>query len=389
MPTTRPLLFARTFYFLFYAAWAFLLPFLALHYQSLGFTGSQIGLLASIPPLTTLFAAPFWGGLADASRRHRLVLAGTIVGAMTAVFALMQARQFWFIAPIVAIYAFFSAPIIPLIDNTVLALLGSFRHLYGKQRMWGAVGWGVAGPLAGWLTGLYGLSWSFIGYITLAGLALITTVGLPIQQMQRSMPFWHGVRHLLANRRWFLFLLVVFISGVGLAMVSNYLFLYLEDLGASRSMMGWALAIATISEIPVLFFSGWMICRWGTRGLLIISLVAYVVRAFGYSIAQTPEQAMIFQLLHGLSFSAMLVAGVSLAGEIAPEGMGATAQGLFTSTMSGFGGITGALIGGMLLDRVGPAAMYRWAGLAVLCGLLLFLVAERLYRPGPQQAAHS
>ena len=81
---SQPFFKAKAIYFLFYAGWAALMPFLPIFYRSLGFPAGQIGVLLSIAPLVTLAAAPFWGGVADASRRHRLVLMGVMAGAMLA-----------------------------------------------------------------------------------------------------------------------------------------------------------------------------------------------------------------------------------------------------------------------------------------------------------------
>lgn len=384
-PSDRALLPARVYYFLYYAAWAFLAPFLALYYKSLGFSGTQIGLLASITPLTTLFAAPFWGGIADASRRHKRVLLVAMAGAGAAVLGLSQARSFWLLAPLVALYAFFTATIMPLVDNSVIALLGERRDRYGHQRLWGAVGWGLAGPAAGWLTGHFDLSWAFIGYLSLLSLALIVALRMPVIGAGQSTRFWSGIRVLLADRRWYIFLVTVFISGAGLAVISNFLFLYMADLHATRTVMGLALTMATVSEVIVLFFSGKMLRRWGPRGLLLFSLGAYVMRAFLYTAATAPWQVLLIQLFHGLTFSTMLVAGVNFASVIAPRGLGATAQGLFAATMSGFGGITGSLVGGLLLDRFGGSGMFFWSGCAVLVGLLAFLLMSRRMQPAPQQ----
>ena len=380
-PARQPLRLAKAFYFLYYAAWASLVPFLALYYQSLGFAGAQIGLLASISPLTTLFAAPFWGGLADATHRHKAVMLAAIVGAGLAVMGLSQTRSFALLAGIVVLYAFFAAPIIPLLDNTVLALLGDRRDRYGAQRLWGAIGWGLSGPVAGALVERLGISWAFSVYLTLLVLVLIPALRLPIAPAARPSPYWSGMRRLLADRRWFIFLFVAFVSGSGLSVISNYLFLYLDQLNASRTVMGLALTVATLSEIPVLFFSGRMLRRWGPRGLLMFSLAASVMRAYLYAAATEPWQALLIQLFHGLTFSTMWVAGVSFAGEIAPPGLGGTAQGMFTSTVMGLGGISGALAGGILLDRVGASGMYFWSGTAVLVGLLVFTLFGRLGQP--------
>jgi len=375
---SRSLFFAKVFYFLFYAAWAALLPYLPLYYKSLGFSGSQIGLLTSISPLMTLLGGLFWSGLADATRQHKQILSGACLATMISVLALSQALSLGLLLLFVLAYAFFNSPIMPLLDNSVLTLLGEQRGNYGKQRLWGAVGWGLAGPVVGWMTGQYGLMWSFIIYLLLMGFALIVTQGIPIHIGELSLPFWKGVRILFSDRRWFLFLGVIFLSGMGTSMVSNFLFLYMEQtVNASRAVMGLALTMATVSEVPILFYSGWMLKKWGARGVLTISLAAYFVRAFGYSIANTSWQVLLLQLLHGLTFSAMWTAGVSYVRELAPDGLGATAQGVFSSMAMGLSGICGALVGGMLFDHFGGAGMYQLSGLAVLAGLLLFLTLGR------------
>ncbi|HEX9333095.1 MAG TPA: MFS transporter, partial [Anaerolineales bacterium] len=63
-----------SFYFLYFVAFASLMPFFVLFYQRLGFNGAQIGLLTGIPPLITMVAAPFWTSVADAKRWHKWVM---------------------------------------------------------------------------------------------------------------------------------------------------------------------------------------------------------------------------------------------------------------------------------------------------------------------------
>ncbi len=378
---SSPLFKAKAIYFLFYAAGAALVPFLPIFYRSLGFPASRIGLLLSITPLLTLAGAPFWGGVADASRRHRLVLLGVMGGAMLAVGALSQMSAFGLLALCVAVYAFFSAPIIPLIDNSVLAILASPAGQgadYGKQRMWGAVGWGLSAPLAGWLAGRLGQTWPFLVYLALMAGLVLAAARLPIRVELRERSYWSGMRLLLSDRRWFVFLAVILLCGVGGSVITNYLFLDMADLGASQATMGLALSVATLGEMPVLFFSGWMLRKWGARGLLVMGMAAYVVRALGLSLATAPWQALALQALHGLTFSAVWVAAVSYAGELAPKGLGATAQGLMSSVFFGIGGMSGSLLGGVLFERYGPGLLFRGSALMVLGGLALFLAAGRM-----------
>ena len=73
----------------------------------------------------------------------------------------------------------------------------------------------------------------------------------------------------------------------------------------------------------------------------------------------------------------ILSVGVAYADALAPAGMGATAQGIFVAVIFGFGTATGALLGGLLYDTVGGAAMFAVAGFVVLAGLLYYAVAGR------------
>jgi PPP family 3-phenylpropionic acid transporter len=373
----RALFVAKAFYFLFYAAWASLLPFLALYYQSLGIPASRIGVLASAQTLTTLFSAPFWGGLADATRRHRQVLMGVILGAILSVFLLSRSASFWLLLPFIAAYAFFNAPIVPLIDHSVLALLADRPEDYGKQRLWGAVGWGLAAPVTGLIVEQHGLPGVFPVYIGIMCAGFLTAGILPITSQVRQGSLWGNIHTLLSDRRWLIFLAVVFLGGAGMAVINNYLFLYLSELHFSRTVMGLALTVATMSEVPILFFSGRMLQRWGPRSLLGVSLACFVIRVSGYSLASAPWQVLLLQLLHGLTFSALWAAGVAFAREAAPEGLGAMAQGLFSSVYMGLGAISGALAGGFLFEHMGGAGMFRWSSIAGILGLLFLWAARR------------
>ncbi|MCJ7549478.1 MAG: MFS transporter, partial [Anaerolineae bacterium] len=77
--------FAKAFYTFYFAAGAFFSPFLVLYFSELGLDGRQIGVLRGIAPLITVVAAPLWSALADATRRHKLVRMGAIVGSWLAV----------------------------------------------------------------------------------------------------------------------------------------------------------------------------------------------------------------------------------------------------------------------------------------------------------------
>lgn len=378
----------KTFYFLFFAGLAALMPFLALYYEGLGLSGRQIGVLTAIPPLIALFAASLWGGLADATHQHRRLLGLAMAGAIVCVLALSQASSFLLLGVLIVGYAFFFAPINPLVDNSAMEMLGERKNQYGQLRLWGAIGWGVSAPLIGRLVETHGLRWSFLGYALIMALGLVVILRLPISETSIGSSFWHGFRVLMARRRWILFLIVVFVAGLGAGILNNYLFLYMNQLGASETLMGLALTVATLSELTVFALSGRMLQRWGTGRMLAASIVAMVIRMLAYSVVTTPWAVLVIQLLHGFTFAALWTAGVSYANSAAPRGMGATAQGVFSGVTMGLAAATGAFVGGWLYQGVGPVLMFRWAGIGIALALLVAALASR-YLVDPQPTAAS
>jgi len=367
----------KAFYFFVFAALAFIAPFLTLYYEGLGLTGQQIGILAAVPPLVTFISAPFFGAIADITRRHKLVLGFSIIGVVTGILALSLAQSFLALISTVFFYAFFFAPLLPLIDRSVIEILGSDRNQYGKQRLWGAVGWGLLAPLSGFAVDKGGIEWAFYGAAFLfLGLFIVSRL-TPIRPVTIQVGYWEGLNELLSDWKVIVFFGITIIGGMGLATIHNYLYLYLDSLGASTVTMGVALSIATASELVVMYFADRLLKSWKARGLILFGLLMLTLRLFGYSVSESQELALLIQLMHGPTFAAIWIAGVAYVAEIAPPGLGNTAQGLFTGLVMGIGSALGALLGGILYQSMGFSKMYLAAGIVVLISLIIFWLVCR------------
>lgn len=368
-----------TFNFLLFAAIASVSPFMVLYYQGLGFTGTQIGLLTGIAPLITFFSAPLWTGLADATRWHRLIMSLALLVGVIILIVFPSLHAFVPVFVIVILLNSFVAPVTPLADSATMFMLADEKEMYGRIRLGGTIGYGLAASVAGVLVQSHGLRLAFWGSATLFFLGFIISQKLVYGQSEAGTPAEGHVRTLLANPRWLLFLIVAFAGGLALAAFNNYLFPYMKELGASESTMGLALMVGTISEIPTLFFGDRLIKRLKADGLLMLSMVVTGLRMVLFAASGTPGLVLFLQLLNGLTFPIMWVAGVSYADEHAPAGMRTTAQGLFSATVLGFGTAVGGFIGGPLLASLGGRGLYFAFGAVVLAIVtIVALIQKRL-----------
>jgi len=370
------LAWAPPFYFLYYAAAAALVPFLIVYYQNLGLTGTQIGILAGIPPLVSLFSAPLWGALSDMTQRHKLSLLVAISSAILLALALSTSKVFAWLIPVVSLFAFFSSPIMPLVDSTTMSLLGDEKRHYGRIRLWGAIGWGVIAPVVGWLIKTSSIRWAFWSYALIMAAGLLIATGIPVSG-RIGAALREGAQIFLTSPRWLAFLTVAFCGGMALSMISNYLFIFLRSLNADEFLLGLSLTAATLSELPVLYFSQHLLRSWTARQLMSAAMLFYAVRALTYSFVKVPWLALPIQLLHGPTFSLMWLSGVSYADGNAPAGLNATAQGLFSGVMLGFGSAAGALLGGLLYDHIGIINIFRVTAFGSLFALGFMLLLKK------------
>jgi MFS transporter, PPP family, 3-phenylpropionic acid transporter len=109
--------------------------------------------------------------------------------------------------------------------------------------------------------------------------------------------------------------------------------------------------------------------RFGSRHILVVAVAMYVVRLFLYSLPPALSWVVWVQLLHGVSFGLFLIAAVTLMHQLAGGERAATAQGLLSASSQGFGAVTGALVGGMLLDQIGALGILRVATLGMVLAL--------------------
>jgi PPP family 3-phenylpropionic acid transporter len=367
---------ARLMYFGYFLALGAYMPFITLYFERLGLSGLEIGTLAAIPLAVSSATALAWGAAADALRRHRLVLGIALLGCPAAVLLIARTGGYADLALLVAAYAVFNSPIVPLLDSAALEVAEASGREYGSLRVWGTIGWTISTWLVGALIQDHGTRAMFYVFAGVMALTFVASLAGPARIRLLRSSLGHGLRRLLLRADVACFLLAIFLLSTTTAAVTAFFSIYLDGLGASEGMIGLAWMVSSLSEIPVMLGAAWLRRRVGTRGLLVMGFTVYALRWLLFSVITDPTWALLPQLLHGFSFGAFWVGGVTYMSERAPEGLGTTAQAVFSTVCYGLAAIVGSLGGGYLYDRIGMAGLFRTlfvvaaAGLVVLWGAL-------------------
>ena len=269
------------------------------------------------------------------------------------------------------------------------ALSSSRKHangksLFGRLRLWGAVGVSVASWLAVSANKLFKdlqamflvLVFSAITYSLLVFAFLPANTEIQINRRLRS-DSQHPVLKLIRIPMFMSFLLFILSAGIVRAVINIYL-PYAVDVVMALGEFGppFLSVVRLISEVFIFFFGKEFTERFGYHGVLLLSQAAGIIRTLGYGFLTTKNVSEIhksvayilislLELLKGINSGLIVVGATKLASDMAPPGCENTAQGLLTGIFIGLGSAIGGLSSGLFLQYIVKddiCAMFRWVG---------------------------
>ncbi|OQR68818.1 major facilitator superfamily domain-containing protein 6-like, partial [Tropilaelaps mercedesae] len=189
----------------------------------------------------------------------------------------------------------------------------------------------------------------------------------------RHLPQIMSVLHTVATPRYATFLLAAWCLGFGIGLVFTFLFWHLQDLGGTPTLFGLASVVNHISEIGAFFFSFKFIRKWGHQKVLCFGLTGNVLRFLYLAYVSNPWLILPFELLQGVTHSAVWAACVSYVGAATPSGVRASAIGVLQGLHHGFGRASGAVIGGFIITQYGTQLTFLGYSLCCLIVLAAFI----------------
>ena len=383
----RGLLIAKSFYFIFFAAIGCIAPFFNIYLDAQGLNGVQIGWLGSIPPLIALVSNPFWGMVADRWKAQRLVLSICALIAGWASLFFLSVTEFWPIMAVVIVLFFFRAPIPAILDSAVMAMVTRTGKTYGRQRLWGSVGFVLASVGLGRVITASQLDLIFwLHALLLGGVLFVLTFMLPIERFTGNVNLLGGLAALSRQRSYVGFLLAMVMMGMASAGYINFLGLHIVALGGANTLVGLAYAASAVTEIPVMFLGARWFSKFSNAQLITIGMSIFIASWTMVGAMRSPWAAIGAAAMVGIGYGFFWVAVVGFASESAPEGMRSTAQAIVGAAQGGLGWGIGALWAGFLWDWGGGATVFWSSATIVAVGLVIFRLG---LRTTSRPAAHS
>lgn len=347
-------------------------PYVALLLAEKGFEPSAVGGILGASPLGLLILLPPVSYVADRYRCGSQIWAlcaslaslGLFLAALSSSLNIVGFGVILVLVATTPNYAFF--------DEYTLALLGpKRRNEWGRARMWGSAGYGVGAFAASWTVDWFGWVAVPVQYTICSAIAVGIMLKNPAVREHTETHFKEVVSFTMSHPRLRLFLFCCCVAGVGFALVTAFLFIYLSnDLDAPKGLFGICIALTVIIELPVFWFAPKLHHHISDRQMFLCSQIAWIVRACGYAAIQTPNQVLPFETLHGITYGFTSLAGTHFVTKVYPESLLNSALGMFHSCFFGIGTFIGNVGGGLLYDHLGPRLMFViWSAItAVMCG---------------------
>ena len=359
----------------------------------LGFSSSQIGLILGLMRVGTSIISPAVSSYADTNKAHRtllLVQSSLRIIPLLLMWLLLYSGSlsiwsFWILNSAVSVLGTGTSP---MSDALILAALED-KSQYGRVRLWGALAYGLGNMFIGVCIALYGT------FDPMFGLSLMTVFAALAVSYRFLPPYASHVRSaepinfrsvfeiLTRSVSTKIFFVNAVVVGASLSLVESLLFVTMERSmkGSSPVIAGASVLVSVAFELPIFRIAPSLIRKYGTKHMLILANLAWIVRGLGYAVFESAWIVLVLELFHGVTFGLFYSASVHTCVKQSPPGMESTMQSLLDMTFNGLGVALGSIGGGFLFDFVGTSnTFYIFSvviGLSTL-GLIFLLETDHL-----------
>jgi len=365
-------------YFLLFTVMAMMTPYFQVFLRAQHFSNAEVGYLQGVLALAGICGPLLISHLADRTGHRKAFIVLCLAAYGLLLLPLSATRAFWLAAVLVAGVGFAVRPIIPLTDTLTAGELADPVHQYGRVRIWGSLGFVVTllAVRALKLVNEQSAASMVRGMLITAGLCLVSSVCLRERRAVGHPQKAPAGPSAAFDSVFWLFVLAAGLQQWGMTAYYSFFTIYLQDAVGMKNA-AWVWALGSAAEIPLLFFGGRIIRRFGLTAMLASSMAAASARLCTVALLPTLWVILPSQLLHALTFGAFHASSIEFLRRKVPAARRGTAMALYMSLSLALPGWIGSSLGGVIIEHWGYPVLYLSYAVPPLAGILLLTVSGK------------
>jgi len=375
--------------FLNYAARGLTFPFISLYLLSVGFSGTQIGIVLGVSAAVRLLIPPLLNAIADQTGRHRQLFYSLVIGnTATTIGLVLTSFSQWVLGAMVVARDSLDLPSASLLSQlTITRLQQQDRDIYGRIRAWGSLGWSVTTMASGLIfaSGGYILLFIIAGLLNLA--SLLFGRSLPqrttdepqakVKRQDAAMALQRPAGFYILMASWFLFF-------IGMSSIGGFLYpFFQQELGASNAMIGVLASVAALAEIPSMVMIDRMMRRVNMHLTLVLGMLGMAALWMAFTFLQGVTFLLPLMVIRGTFYTFQNVANTLIVSRISHPANAATNQAIAQVTVPALAQLVTAPIAGFIFDTFGARVLLRLVALMVVFAVLLLIAFRHALAMAP------
>lgn len=272
---------------------------------------------------------------------------------------------------------------------------------YGRQRLFGTIGYSSMVVLSGYLLDIVGNEEEVayrVGFYLTASLMtanfFLCLFFIKPPALTRQQTSFSQLGSVVRQWPVVVFATCCMLIGVSTGLLWSFRIWYLDDIGGeagySKSRMKLLqgltyLVRGAVCEIPLMFVSGSILKKIGYKFSMTLSVLLLGVYLIVYSRLVNPWMCLLAEPLAGAAFGLMYPTIAAYACSLAPRGTAVTTQAVMAASYDGLGVGVGTIVSSYLYDKYGGRTTFFCFGLAAIFSAVWYLftsfLIDRHFKP--------
>lgn len=374
------------FYFIYFISSGVFYPFVNVHYENLGFNGSEIGFINSTSLIFAMIITPLWGVWADKSQKYKTILALVMILASLSGFVWSFQTTLIGVVMLATCITVFRSAINPLADSLSVSYCANQSYDFGKIRGIGSLGYVMGSFVLANIANHFGIQGPYM-LMMCTTLLIAASISHFFPNMQTSntlkidtkkLSIWESAKILSKNKRYVFIVILMLFTNLTMDSAGGYIGNHLINaLEAKQGAIALYTLIAALPEVFFIMIVGNIVSRYGFKSMYLLAIISQIIRLIGYSLVDSVPLFMFFTLPHMIMTGAGAVVNMNYIQKSVDSKILTTAVSLYTGIYL-VGQALYTQIFGFIYQLWGSHTIFTVSAILTSIGLVMVLMTKQL-----------